>query len=57
MDINKNFNPQNAKRINICQDCEIKYWSKRYEVSEETLLYTINKVGNNISDIERYLDA
>lgn len=37
--------PQDASRINVHEEWELDYWSKKFGVSKETLKETVAKVG------------
>ena len=44
-----------AKRINIHEDYEVRYWTKRFDVTPEQLKAAVHKVGVMVDDVEREL--
>ena len=46
---------QDAKRINIHEDYEVRYWTKRFGVTPEQLKAAVHKVGVMVDDVEREL--
>ena len=49
--------PQDAKRINVNEDYELRDWSKKFGVSQERLKQAVEKVGNSVSAVEKELKA
>jgi hypothetical protein len=47
--------PQDAKRINVNEDYELRYWSEKYGVSPERLRTAVQRVGVMAVDVEREL--
>ena len=47
--------PQDAKRINIHEDYELRDWSKKLGVSEEELKAAVKKVGTSADAVEKHL--
>lgn len=45
------------KKINIEKEDEIKYWTTYWDVSYETLLIAVKKVGDDVEAVSRYLDV
>ena len=43
------------QRINTNQPHELRDWAKKYGVTEDTLRTAAAQVGNQASDVERYL--
>lgn len=43
-------------RINTSQPWEIKYWTERFGVSEQTLKDAVFTVGTASEDVKRYLE-
>jgi hypothetical protein len=43
-DLNKR-GPQDSSRINVNEEWELRYWTKKFGVSEEELKAAVNKVG------------
>ena len=48
-------NPQDAKRINVHEDYEVQYWTKRFGVTPEKLKAAVSKVGVMVDDVEAEL--
>jgi hypothetical protein len=46
---------QDQNRINISQEYEVRYWSKKFGVTPDQLRATIRKVGNSVAAVEREL--
>jgi len=47
--------PQDPNKININQDWELKYWSKKFGVSEIKIIEAVKAVGVWVSDVRKYL--
>jgi hypothetical protein len=47
--------PQNRDRINISEEYEVRYWSKKFGVTPDQLRATVRKVGNTTEAVEREL--
>jgi hypothetical protein len=47
--------PQDAKRINVNEEYELRYWSEKYGVSPERLRTAVQRVGVMAVDVEREL--
>jgi hypothetical protein len=45
--------PQDASRINLHEDWEVRYWARKFGVSEERLKRAVMKVGNSAAAVER----
>jgi hypothetical protein len=48
---------QDRTRINTSEDYELRYWSKKFGVSQERLKQAVEKVGNSVSAVEKELKA
>jgi uncharacterized protein DUF3606 len=46
---------QDRDRINISEDYEVRYWSKKFGVTPDQLRATIRRVGNSVAAVEREL--
>jgi uncharacterized protein DUF3606 len=46
---------QDRSRINTNEDYELRYWSKRFGVSQERLKQAVDRVGNSVSAVEKEL--
>ena len=47
--------PQDASRINIHEDYEVRYWTKRFGVTAEQLRAAVTKVGTSANAVEQEL--
>lgn len=45
--------PQDALRVNVSQDHELRYWSEKFGVSPEELKRVVGRVGFMAADVER----
>ena len=50
-------NPQDSRRINIHEEHEVQYWTKKFGVSRDKLEAAVKKVGVMATDVERELKA
>ena len=50
-----NVGNPDRQRINTNQEHEVRDWSKKFGVSEDMLRTAVAQVGNQASDVERYL--
>ena len=55
MDDKSKTRPQDAQRINVQEDYELRDWSARFKVSIEALKDAVAKVGPMAKDVEREL--
>ena len=46
---------QDRSRINLNEDYEVRYWTKRFGVSEEKLRAAVEKAGVSAEAVEREL--
>jgi len=49
--------PQDAKKINLGEEFEVKYWCEKFGVSEETLRKAVNKTGVSAVAVQDYLKS
>lgn len=49
--------PQDAMRINVREDYEVRYWSSTFGVSPDKLKKAVEKVGVMVDDVRRELSA
>lgn len=49
--------PRDAKRINVQEDYELRYWSTTLGVSPDKLKKTVQKVGVMVDDVRRELNV
>jgi hypothetical protein len=47
--------PEDAKRVNVNEDYEVAYWSKRLTTTPEKLRAAVKKVGVMVDDVEKEL--
>jgi hypothetical protein len=47
--------PQDAQRINVHEDYEVAYWSKKFATTPEKLKAAVKKVGVMADDVEAEL--
>ncbi len=52
-----NRGPQDRSRINVNQEHELRYWSKKFAVSAVELKAAVQKVGTSAKDVEKELAA
>jgi Protein of unknown function (DUF3606) len=48
--------PQDASRVNIHEDYELQYWTKKFGVTAEQLRAAVAKVGVSASAVEEELN-
>ena len=49
--------PQDAKKINLGEEFEVRYWCERFGVSEEVLRKAVNKTGVSAVAVQDYLKS
>jgi Protein of unknown function (DUF3606) len=49
--------PQDRSRINLSEDYEVRFWSKRFKVAPGLLRAAVEKVGNSADAVEKELKA
>ncbi|AWM88319.1 DUF3606 domain-containing protein [Microvirga sp. 17 mud 1-3] len=47
--------PQDASRINVHEDWEVRYWTGKWNVSRQQLMDTVRRVGVQVSDVAKAL--
>lgn len=47
--------PQDASRIAMGEDYEVRYWTQKFGVSRDRLQEAVNAAGNSASAVEAYL--
>jgi hypothetical protein len=47
--------PRDSSRINLGEDYELRYWSEKFGVSKEDLVYAVQRVGSMARDVEAEL--
>jgi hypothetical protein len=50
-----NRGPRDRGRINVHEQYEVSYWTKKFSVSKEKLQEAVQKVGVMAKDVEEYL--
>lgn len=50
-----NRSPQDASRINIHEDYEVAYWTKKLGIGQAELIAAVQKVGVSAAAVEREL--
>jgi hypothetical protein len=53
---NRSGGPRDSSRINLSEDYEVRYWSDKFGVSKEELVYAVQGVGSMAKDVEAKLD-
>lgn len=51
----RNRGPQDDARVNVNQDWEVAYWTKKFGVSEAKLREEVKAVGVMVVDVKKYL--
>jgi hypothetical protein len=49
--------PQDASRINVNEDWELKHWTKKLGVSEEELKAAVKQVGVTVDAVSAHLKS
>jgi hypothetical protein len=47
--------PQDASRVNIHEDYEVRYWCKKFGCTKEELVKAVGAVGTSAAKVEEYL--
>lgn len=47
--------PQDASRISMSEDYEVRYWTEKFGVSRDQLERAVNEVGNSADRVAEYL--
>ena len=47
--------PEDPKKINVHQSWELKYWSEKFNVTEEKIKTAVRNVGVWVVDVKRFL--
>jgi hypothetical protein len=47
--------PQDANRVSLNEDYEVRYWTERFGVSKEILAQAVKAVGNGVQAVEAHL--
>jgi DNA-binding transcriptional regulator PaaX len=54
-DDKSNRGPADAKRINVKEDYEVRYWTKEFGISEDQLRAAVKRVGVMADDVRAEL--
>jgi hypothetical protein len=54
-DDKSNTGPQDAARVNVNEDYEVQYWTKKFGVSADQLREAVGKVGVGSEAVGAYL--
>jgi len=46
--------PQDSSRVNVNEDYELAYWTRRFGVSAEELKRAVHTVGVSVTALENY---
>ena len=55
MDDRNKTGPQDAARVNVNEEHEVRYWTERFSVSKENLENAVKEVGVMAKDVEEFL--
>lgn len=47
--------PQDPTKINIHEDWEVRYWTKKWNITRELLIDAVRKVGVQTANVARHL--
>lgn len=47
--------PQDSSRIAMGEDYEVRYWTKKFGVSQEELQRAVDAAGNSAAAVEKHL--
>lgn len=48
--------PDDPKKINIHEPWELKYWAKKFGVSETKIVESVRAVGVSVAAVKRHLE-
>jgi Protein of unknown function (DUF3606) len=49
--------PQDSSRVNISEEYEVQYWTKRFGCTRTELEAAVKKAGPMVKDVEKQLKA
>jgi uncharacterized protein DUF3606 len=55
MDDKNKKGPQDAARVNVNEDYELRYWTERFNISADKLRAAVAQVGPSVAAIEEFL--
>jgi hypothetical protein len=47
--------PQDSSRINIHEPYEVRYWTNKFNISEDKLTRAVNTVGTSVASVTAWL--
>jgi hypothetical protein len=56
MDNKQNIGNPDRDKINVNEDYELQYWTKRFGVSSDELKEAVKEVGTSAKAVEEYLN-
>jgi len=54
-DSKQEVGPQDSSRVNVNEDYEVRYWTTKFNCSEEELKRAVEAVGVSAAKVEEYL--
>jgi hypothetical protein len=51
----ENRGPQDRSKVNLGEDYEIQYWTKRFGVSEAQLRQAVERAGSSVEAVQKAL--
>lgn len=54
-DNKKIVGPQDSSRVNVHEDYEVRYWTHKWNVSEQQLREAVAAVGPSVEAVRRHL--
>ncbi len=55
MDNKKQTGSPDRDKINVNEDYEVEYWSKKFNITPQKLRDAVKSAGVNVKDVEKYL--
>ena len=50
-------NPQDSSRVNMNEDYEVRYWTNKFNCTEEQLGIAVKAVGSSAEKVEQFLKS
>jgi hypothetical protein len=57
MDDKEQKGPQDAARVNVHEEYELEYWSKKFRVSKAAVIRAVSIVGVMAKDVSEFLNG
>jgi hypothetical protein len=57
MDDKEQKGPQDAARVNVNEEYELDYWSKKFRVSKAAVIRAVSVVGVMAKDVSEFLNG